>query len=112
MLGRCSCTRDSCNIPPSICSPKTGKKKGNKQEKNTYFNRNLFGLFDRALKTNTIREVFPRSAGNVQEIAIEVELMNIYQGSNTFLLIFGKLTKSLKCDINFKKKIIGIYDST
>lgn len=33
VLGRCSCTRDSCNIPPSICSPKTGKKKGNKQEK-------------------------------------------------------------------------------
>lgn len=23
VLGRCSCTRDSCNIPPSICSPKT-----------------------------------------------------------------------------------------
>lgn len=23
MLGRCTCTRDSCNIPPSICSPKT-----------------------------------------------------------------------------------------
>lgn len=85
-------------------APRRQVRRNEINRKNTYFNRNLFGHFDIALKINTIREVFPRSAGNVQEIAIEVELMNIYQGSNTFILIFGKLTKSLKCDINFKKK--------
>lgn len=73
VLGRCSCTRDSCNIPPLICSPKTGKKKRNKQEKTLTLIATYLAFFDLALKINTIREVFPRSAGNGQEIAIEVE---------------------------------------
>lgn len=54
-------------------APRRQVRRNEINRKNTYFNRNLFGLFDIALKTNTIREVFPRSAGNGQEIAIEVE---------------------------------------
>lgn len=54
-------------------APRRQVRRNEINRKNTYFNRNLFGLFDIALKTNTIREVFPRSARNGQEIAIEVE---------------------------------------